>query len=130
MMVKVGPYPVGRNVLLPAMMMVPTEIVEVSVVELEGTGMIATTEIVEVRVVVATELDRLEDVTVVVEVRVEVGVLLVALMSGCGVGSVRVIVENAVVTTTGTAVVGLMFTPPGLHDGKPPSCSMNDCSAL
>ncbi|MCJ1396866.1 hypothetical protein MMC11_000056 [Xylographa trunciseda] len=145
--------------------MVPTEIVEVSVVVLDGTGMIATTEIVEIRVVVAcdnaselvivgigtgerevlrigdvvddeeeeeeeeeeedkvevgkgikltTELDRLdvdvglEDVTVV-EALVEVGVLLVALMIGCGVGSVRVIVENAVVTTTGTAVFSEPF---------------------
>ena len=37
------------------MMTVPTEIVEVSVVVLDGTGMIATTEMVEVRVVVACD---------------------------------------------------------------------------
>jgi len=42
-------------VLLPTTIMVPTEIVEVSVVVFNGSGMIATTEIVEVRVVVACD---------------------------------------------------------------------------
>ena len=55
MIVALGPYPVGRKVLLPMTMMVPTEIVEVSVVVFDGTGMIATTEIVEVRVLVACD---------------------------------------------------------------------------
>jgi len=48
------------------------------------------------------ELDRLdvdvgvEDVAAVVVVVVEDGVMLVALMSGCGVGNARVMVENDV----------------------------------
>ncbi|MCJ1317054.1 hypothetical protein MMC15_002375 [Xylographa vitiligo] len=143
---------------------VPTEIVEVSVVVFDGTGMIATTEIVEVRVVVAcddaselvvvrlgtgergvkkigdvvddreeigeeedkvevsdgleltTELDRL-DVDVgpedVVEVVVEDGVVLAAIVIGCGVGMPLVIVENEVWITTGCAIDTIEFTPPG-----------------
>lgn len=107
--------------MLPIMIIVPTEIVEVSVVAFDGTGMIATTEIVEVRVVVAVELDRLDvDVGVVVDAVVEEGVELVALIIGCGVGNALVIVENEVWITTGVTVDWTEFTPPGRHVGKPP----------